>query len=72
MQILSNRRRFTYEVRFYGLLGTPATGPNWRGEQAIAGIRRDPHPKGPEPLRAAKLTRLELVPARTEGWTRRR
>jgi hypothetical protein len=44
MKILSNRRRFTYEVRFYGLPGTPATGPNWRGEQAIAGIRRDPHP----------------------------
>jgi hypothetical protein len=38
MKILSNRRRFTYEVRFYGTLSTPATGPDYRGEQAIAGI----------------------------------
>jgi len=72
MQILSNHCRFTYEVRFYGLLSTPATGPDYRGEQAIAGISRNHHPKGPELLRAAKLTRPELVPARTEGWTRRR
>lgn len=45
MQILSNHCRFTYEVRFYGLLGTPATGPDCRGEQAIAGIARTLIPK---------------------------